>query len=190
MSGVLGDKALLSINGAPPKVMHAGESRGGVTLLSVQGQQVVIEEGGRRRTLSLGLGAGGAAGDVEAPGGKVVLSADGNGHFFAQGNVNGAAVRFLVDTGASVVTLPLSVAKRAGVAMDGAESVSVSTANGRVRAKRVLLNTVRVGGVTANMVEALVLEDGQLNVALLGMSFLNRANLQREGDSLILTQRY
>jgi aspartyl protease family protein len=193
VSGVSGDKALISVNGAPPKVMRSGETRGGVKLLGVEGQVVVIEEAGRRRTLGIGLGAGVSTGVSTAGGtanGLTVLSADGKGQFFAQGNINGVPVRFLVDTGASVVTLPASVARRAGIVLANAEPARVSTANGPARARRVLLNTVRVGEIRANLVDALVLEDGQLGVALLGMSFLNHANLKREGDQLTLSQRY
>lgn len=189
VNGLLGDKALISINGGPAKVMRVGESRQGVKLIGVQGDQVLIEEAGQRRSVGIGLGSGGggAAGASQA---KVVLTADGRGQFTALGDINGASIRFLVDTGASVVVLPASVAKRAGVALENAPWTMVSTANGAAKARRVLINTIRVGGVSANLVEALVLEDGQLSVALLGMSFLNRTNMRREGDQLTLTQRY
>lgn len=188
VNGLLGDKALISINGGPAKVMRVGESRQGVKLIGVQGDQVLIEEAGQRRSVGIGLGSGGGAQGASQA--KVVLTADGRGQFTALGDINGASIRFLVDTGASVVVLPASIAKRAGVALEGAPWTMVSTANGAAKARRVLINTLRVGGVTANLVEALVLEDGQLGVALLGMSFLNRTNMKREGDQLTLTQRY
>lgn len=183
---MLGEKALISVNGGAPKVMVVGEVHQGVKLLAVRGQQADIEQDGRRRTLNMGFAGGGGA----TTGGKTVLSADGRGHFFAQGEVNGSAIRFLVDTGASLVALPASAARQAGVRLDAGNQVWVSTANGRVPAHRVLLNSLRVGDVRASMVEALVMEDRQLPVGLLGMSFLNRVNMNREGDLLTLTQRY
>lgn len=188
VSGVLGEKALISIGSAPPKVMAVGDSVQGVRLVAVQGQQVVIEEGGKRRTLQVGFGftPGGAAESSAV----AIITADGRGQFFTSGEVNGNSMRFLVDTGASSVVLPRSFAVRAGVALGNAQSVGVSTANGRVRAGKVMLNTVRVGGVTANMVEAIVMEDAQLPVALLGMSFLKRTTMKNEGDRLTLSQRY
>jgi aspartyl protease family protein len=118
------------------------------------------------------------------------MSADGRGQFYSAGEVNGNAVRFLVDTGASAVTLPRSVAIRSGVLLGNATQVGVSTANGGVRANRVLLNTVRVGNVSLNMVEAIVMDDAQLSQPLLGMSFLKRTNMKHEGDTLSLSQRY
>ncbi len=188
VSGILGEKALIAIGSAPPKVMSVGDTVQGVRLLAVQGQQVVVEEGGKRRTLQVGFGftPGGASESAAI----AVLTADGRGQFFAGGDVNGNSVRFLVDTGASTIALPRSFAVRAGVMLGNAQTVAVSTANGHVRASKVLLNTVRVGGVTASMVEAIVMEDAQLPVALLGMSFLKRTNMKNEGDRLTLSQRY
>jgi aspartyl protease family protein len=187
LSGLLGEKALISVNGSPPKVMAVGDIHQGVKLLAVRGQQVEVEEAGRRRVLGMGFSSGGAN---AAGGGKAILTADAQGHFSVQGEINGSQARFLVDTGASLVSLPLSVAQRAGVRLDKAQQVGVNTANGQVRAYKVLLNSVRVGEVRANLVEALIMEDRQLQVCLLGMSFLNRVNMNREGDLLTLSQRY
>lgn len=187
LSGLLGEKALISVNGAPPRVMSVGEVQRGVKLLAVRGQEVEIEEGGQRRTLGMGFTGGGARGGAGA---RTVLTADGRGQFSTLGEVNGVTARFLVDTGASLVALPQSVAKRAGVALDNAPRVGVNTANGRAAARRVMLSSVRVGEVQASLVEAVVMDDAQLPVSLLGMSFLNRANMNREGDQLTLTQRY
>lgn len=188
VSGVLGEKALIAIGSGPARVMAVGDSIQGIRLLAVRGQQVTIEEDGKRRTLQVGFGF--TVGGVAESASVAVITADGRGQFMTSGDVNGNPVRFLVDTGASLVTLPRSVALRAGVALDNAKIVGISTANGRARGSRVLLNTIRVGGVTANMVEAIVIDDAQLSVALLGMSFLRRTNMKNEGDRLTLSQRY
>jgi aspartyl protease family protein len=188
VSGVLGEKALIAIGSGQAKVMAVGDSIQGVRLVAVQGQQVVIEEGGKRRTLQIGFSF--TPGGASEPTAVAVITADGRGQFITTGEVNGNSVRFLVDTGASVVTLPHSIAVRAGVVLDDTRSVTVSTANGRAHASRVLLNTVRVGGVTLNMVEAIIMEDAKLPLPLLGMSFLKRTNMKNEGDRLTLSQRY
>lgn len=186
VNGVLGEKALIAIGASPPKVMAVGDSLQGVRLIAVDGQQVVIEQAGKRRTLQVGFGhMPGAASAAVA-----VIVADGRGQFMTDGAVNGNSVHFLVDTGASLVTLPRSVAIRSGVALDNASGALVATANGHVRASRVLLNSVRVGGVSASLVEAIILDDAQLSVPLLGMSFLKRTNMKNEGDRLTLSQRY
>lgn len=187
LSGLLGEKALISVHGSPPKVMAVGEVYRGVKLLAVHGQQVDIEENGRRRVLGMGFSGGG---DPGAGGAKTVLTADGRGQFFAQGQVNGNSAQFMVDTGATMVALPRSVAERAGVRLNEGTPVSVSTANGQAQAYKVIINSMRVGEVRANMVEAWILDDRQLRMPLLGMSFLNRVNMTREGDMLTLSQRY
>ncbi len=184
---MLGEKALISVNGAPPKVMAVGDVHRGVKLLAVRGQQVEIEEDGRRRVLGMGFSGSGVQDPVGA---KTVLTANERGQFFAQGQVNGSATQFIIDTGATLVALPRSVAEKAGVRLNDATPMAVSTANGHTVAYKVTLTSVRVGDVRANMVEAWVMEDRQLRMPLLGMSFLNRVNMNREGDLLTLSQRY
>jgi aspartyl protease family protein len=95
-----------------------------------------------------------------------------------------------VDTGASVVALPRSVAESAGVQLDSGQRAMIHTANGKAPAWRVMLNSVQVGGIRQHLVEAVVVEDGQLPVNLLGMSFLNRTDMRRDGDIMTLVQRY
>jgi aspartyl protease family protein len=195
VSGVMGDKVLISVNGGPAKVIEAGASFQGVRVLAVRSDGAELQIDGRRILLPIGQGyyaetpRGGTAA-ATGPGARVVLTADGRGHFVAQGVVNGAPVHFLVDTGASQVVLPASVAKRAGVSMAGAVNARVATANGAVRAQHIVLDSVQVGGIRLYLVDALVLDDASLNVSLLGMSFLNRTNMVREGDTMVLTQRY
>lgn len=186
VNGVFGEKALIAIGSRPARVMSVGQTIDGVRLLAVRGDRVLIEENGQRRLLEVGLGL--------APGGvaetAAVIVADGQGQYFVDGLVNNHPVRFLIDTGASVVVLPRSIALGANVALSNARQVSVATANGRTRASRVLLNAVRVGPIGANLVEALILEDNQLKTPLLGMSFLKRTNMNNQDGRLTLSQRY
>jgi len=191
LGGVMGDeRALIVIDGAPPQVMRVGETRSGVRLLEVRAQSVLVEMEGVRREVRLGGVVGGGAEATEAERGRALLRADGRGHFSAPARVNGVPVTFLLDTGASTVALPRSVATRAGVRLDTAQRVMIQTANGPTPAHRTLLNSIQLGGITLHMVEAVVLEDGRLPVPLLGMSFLGRIDLRQEGDRLTLLQRY
>jgi len=66
----------------------------------------------------------------------------------------------------------------------------VQTANGTAAVYLVKLDAVRVGDITVNNVDAVVVEDGKLGIALLGMSFLNRMEMKRAGDTLTLIKRY
>ena len=178
-------------------MVASGGQLEGVRVIAVAGDRVTVELAGQRRNLSVGLGdfstprrSSPGADDKTEGHGSMVLTADSNGQFSARVEVNGVSATFLVDTGASVVTLPASLARRANVNLERATPITIATANGRTQGYRVLLNTVKLGTLAANLVEAVVVDDAKLPFALLGMSFLNRMNLRREGDSLTLQQRY
>ena len=110
-----------------------------------------------------------------AIGDETVLRRSASGHFEAMGAVNGMPVRFLVDTGASRVVLPYETAARAGLDMDALRfTQAVNTANGVTYTAPVRLNSVTVGALSVADVPAFVAQQGDLDGALLGMSFLNR----------------
>ena len=185
--GVFPGKAVVSIDGAAPRTLSVGSrTAGGVTLLSVDGQTATFDVGGARRTLAIGQGFSSGA---SASGGKTVLQADGRGHFWSNGAVNGGQVRFLVDTGATLIALPADDARRIGLSYVNAPRGVVQTANGTTTVYRVKLDTVTVGDITMNNVDA-VIQEGGLTVALLGMSFLNRTDMRRDGEQMVLVKRF
>jgi aspartyl protease family protein len=184
--GLFKDKAMVSIDGSVPRLMTIGQGVQGVKLLAADSDAAVFEIEGRRRTLGMGQSFAASAGSSKP---VVLLSADGQGHFSTAGAINGNSVNFLVDTGASSVTLQASDAKRMGLDYKAGQMLGVSTANGVIPAWRVTFNSVRVGGITMHGVEGLVVETAMPG-ALLGMSFLNRTDMKREGQTMLLTQRY
>jgi aspartyl protease family protein len=187
--GILGsNKAVVSINGSAPRTLTVGQkSPEGVTLVAVESQRATFDIDGKRRTL--GMGQAFSTGPSGSGSQSVTLKADGRGHFTADGQVNGASVRFLVDTGASMIALPAADAKRAGVSYLNAPRGVVQTANGTAPAYKVKLDTVRVGDIALTNVDAMVMEEG-LAFALLGMSFLNRTEMRRDGETMVLTRRF
>jgi len=103
------------------------------------------------------------------------LRADRAGHYVAEFNFNSRRVKGVVDTGATMIAMNETEARRAGIFVRPNEFVySVNTANGRVKAARVLIDEVRLGSIRVRSVEAMVLEDDALDTVLIGMSFLNR----------------
>ncbi len=187
LAGLLGSKAMLMINGGEPQAVRVGESLDGVKLISIQGDQAIVEVGGKKRPLRIGQHAiGASSGDGS---GKVMLTADARGHFFTTGTVNGTSVRFMVDTGASGIALSPSDARRIGIDLSRGERGMASTANGVAPFVRVTLDTVRVGDITVHNVEAGVVQN-EMPYALLGMSFLNRMEMQREGSTMTLKKRF
>ena len=187
LAGVMGSKAMLMIDGGEPQAVAVGQSLAGVKVISVQGDQAVVEIGGRKRPLRVGQHAIGAA---PADGsGTVVMTADNQGHFYATGSVNGAAVRFLVDTGATMISLGASDARRIGLDFNRGQKGMTQTANGQTMVSKVKLDTVRIGDVTLHNVDALI-HQTEMPMALLGMSFLNRMEMQRDGSTMTLRKRF
>ena len=187
--GVLGGKAVLVIDGGGPKTFAVGErSRDGVKLIEVGGEIAVVEVDGARRRIGLGQAAL-RVDSAPLASAAVNLFADPSGHHFANGAINGAAMRFLVDTGASMVSIGLSDARRAGIDYRRGVPARTQTASGPAVVWRVRLDAVRVGDITLHGVDGLVHEN-ELPFVLLGMSFLNRMDMQRERERLILRKRY
>ncbi|MDR0735238.1 MAG: TIGR02281 family clan AA aspartic protease [Zoogloeaceae bacterium] len=187
LAGIIGSKAMLMINGAPPRALSVGQEYQGIRLIAIQGESVQVEVYGNRRTLRVGQNAVGA--ESSGANARAVLIADGRGHFQINGAINGHSVRFLVDTGASTVSMGASEAQRLGLDLKHAERGISNTANGMVTTYRLRLNSVKVGDITLNNVEASVLPQN-MPVVLLGMSFLNRTRMERDGDTMTLTQSY
>jgi aspartyl protease family protein len=188
--GLSSSRASVSINGGSPRWLAVGQrSPEGVLLVSVDREQATFEIDGKRRALRMNQAyvAAGAAGGGGS--GSVTLKADARGHFIADAQVNGGAVRFMVDTGATVVALPAADARRLGINYLKGERGAVRTANGTAAAYKVKLDTVRIGDITLNGIDAVVLE-GDLAIPLLGMSFLSRTEMKRDGETMVLTKRF
>ncbi|MBV6410058.1 MAG: hypothetical protein GAKPKEKM_00834 [Rhodocyclaceae bacterium] len=185
--GLFPGKAVLVIDGGAPRTVPVGANIGGVRLIAVDQDSATVEIGARRQRLAIGqhAHAGGDGGGAQT----TSLTADGRGHFITTGTVNGATIRFMVDTGATSVALGASDARRANVSIANARPVMVQTANGITPAWVVTLSTVRVGDVTLNEVEGIV-HQHDMPVALLGMSFLNRMEMKRDGQTMTLRKRY
>ncbi len=186
--GVIGRKAAeLALDGGEPKTVKLGQTWNGITVLEVEHDNATIEREGRKEVLRLTAHYRGAPPPVSQA--AVVLPADGRGHFFAEGQVNGLPLRFLVDTGASMVVLPAADARRLGVDYLKAPKTRVQTAGGAISAYLVTLDRVKVGSIELNGIDGLVVEEGA-PIALLGMSFLNRVEMRRDGDSMTLIRRF
>jgi len=137
-----------------------------------------------------GLQAAGAASQASASPNapSLELQADAAGHHWAAGTVNGLPVRFLVDTGASAVTLSQGEADRLRLPWRTAPIGQVRSAAGTMPAHLLELAEVRVGALTAERVGAVVVP-GRERLALLGLTFLARFRMRREDDVLTLEPR-
>jgi len=187
--GLYSGKALVVIDGGKPHSIGVGiKTPEGITLLSIDQGGADFEIDGHRRHLTIGQQAVSAGTDTSSAG-TATLTADAAGQFVTMGTINGSPTRFLVDTGATFVALSAVDAARANIDYRAGQPGWMMTANGAVRVWRVTLNSVRVGDVMVNQVDASV-QENNLPVALLGMSFLNRMEMRREGPTMTLKKRY
>jgi aspartyl protease family protein len=182
------DKAMLAIDKGKPRTLRIGETVSGVTLVSADSESAVISIKGRKQRLKIGEGAYSTA-TVRTDRATTTLIADRNGHFVVTGTINGASVRFLVDTGATMVSMDVNAARRAGVNYLAGTRGYSQTANGVTPVFKVKLDSVKVGDISLTNVDGLV-HESPLPVVLLGMSFLGQLQMRNEGDSLTLTKRY
>lgn len=115
------------------------------------------------------------------------VAMESDGHYWAEADVDGKRVRFLVDTGATAVALTLNDARRLGLDIDHMNfDQAVRTASGEARAAQVELGYVAVAGARVEKVRALVLDQG-LPASLLGMTYLGRlSRFEATPGSLIL----
>ena len=130
----------------------------------------------------MGGGAGGGGGA-----GEIVLPAGTGGHFMAQGAINGKPVRFMVDTGATTISMSQSDADRIGLDWKRGQRALMQTAGGVVPIYTLSLTSVRVGEVEVYNVAASVIQ-AEMPFILLGNSFLSRFSISTTSDTMRLSK--
>jgi len=187
--GLFPNKAVVVIDGGAPRVLSVGQKPvEGVTLISTDRESATLNIDGQRKTLRIGQHQAGPPPTSSSQ--SATLTADPRGHFLIDGQINGGSVRFLVDTGATTIALSSGDATRLGIDYRKGRPGMMGTANGVATAYALKLDTVRVGDIVLNNVDAAVLEGNPMPFALLGMSFLNRMEMKREGQTMVLIRRF
>lgn len=117
---------------------------------------------------------------------EVRLLSNGQGHFVADGAINGRVVHFMLDTGATDVAIPEALARDLDLARGA--PVTLSTANGRTEGYRTRIDSLLLGDIHLRDVRALVVPglDGQ--AVLLGMSALKQLEFTQRGGTMLLRQ--
>jgi aspartyl protease family protein len=196
LSGVMGSKALLVIDGGGPKALGVGETYQGIKLLSVSGDQAVLEVKGTGNATGparLSVRVGDAPVSQGArPGGsnatKIILPVGQGGHFFAQGWINNRPIQFMVDTGATTVAMGISDAERMGIDYKKGQVVRMGTANGVAQGWKVKVSILKIGDIEVYDVDTIV--GPNMPFALLGNSFLSRFNMNKTYDQMVLEKRF
>jgi aspartyl protease family protein len=189
VSGLFGSKAVLEIDGKR-RVLKVGESSPeGVVLIALQGETAVVEFDGKRERIALGSEISGSFAPAATK--EERYWPDNNGLYRAHGAINSQPVTFMIDTGANQVAMNSGVAQRLGIDYKKrGERAMASTASDVIVVYRVMLDTVQVGKITQHQVSAVVIEGSQPSEVLLGMSFLSRLDMAREGEVMTLKQKW
>lgn len=184
------DRAVVMIDGQR-RVLSVGDtSPEGVELLTADSEGARFRHGERILDLTLD-GRVHAVGDRTADAPEVKIWRDRHGMFMTAGSINGLPVRFLVDTGATSIAMNSAQARRLGIDFRVEGDVTlVSTASGTERAHSVTLEAVQVGAIRLHNVNAVVIDGPQPSEVLLGMSFLGRLDMERQGMVMTLRKRY
>jgi len=185
--GLFTNKALLEINGQQ-KLLTRGEVFDGVTLESASGRGAVVSIDGETQKLGLNQSITSSFKKPERNAAKVFP--DSQGMYFVTGKANGQPMRFLVDTGATYVTLSGQNATRIGIDFKKGVRGYAQTASSTVLVWRVMLDSVTIGGIKVPNVQASIIEGSQPTDALLGNSFLKHTRIQRIGSALELEKKY
>jgi aspartyl protease family protein len=186
-SGMLGDKALLVIDGQARGVA-VGATVQGVKLVRLDGAQAQVESDGKVLVLRLGGGAKVAGGDAAGAGTHIVIPVGLGGHYGGLASINGHPVKYTVDTGATLVAMGANVASTLGLDYVRSDAGAAMTANGAVATRTLTLARVTIGDVTIYNVECMVVPQA-MPVVLLGNSFLSHFQMHSDGNAMVLDKR-
>lgn len=187
VQGLFTNKAVVSIDGKR-HILAVGEtSPEGVKLVSADSRGAVLEVDGREGTYQPGSAVSTTFAKPETS--TETVFKNSAGMYMTYGSINGRSVHFLVDTGASAISMNADQASQLGIQYDKiGKPASVSTASGFVKAYRLQLRTVSVGQITQKNVEAFVIDGKHPGPILLGMTFLGRLNVEHNGNAMKLIQ--
>lgn len=184
------DRAIVMIDGKQRLLRSGDSSPEGVKLVSADSAAAVFKY--RGMTLERQLDGRVHAAVTPSKGHEdVLIFRDKWGMFQTVGSINGLAVKFLVDTGASSIAMNSLQARRLGIDFHvQGEPTYVSTASDVAKAYRLKLDVVKVGAIQLRNVSAVVMEGRRPTEVLLGMSFLGRVEMINKSDKLILRRKY
>lgn len=187
------DKAMLSVDGRKAKIIRAGSTYAGVSLISSNTTKAVVEVDGKRETLTLNgtlvLSKSFGAQASSSYGTAVELFVNEDGFFQSQGSIDAKPINFLVDTGANLVVISSVAANQIQLEYLNGKKTFASTASGRTPMYIITAKSIRIGGIELENVEMGVIEGRFPEYPLLGMTFLSRLNMQRSGDVMTLRRR-
>lgn len=183
------NKAMVSINNDQHLLKVGEPAISGIKLIKATSKHAILDVNGKQAKYTLGNRVRASYSKTEKK--KVIVYKDARGLYKTVGSINGFTVDFLVDTGASVVAINSTIAKRLGIQykLEGEQTI-VATASGNTLAYSVSLDKIKVGDLMLRNIEAVVIEGNDPQTTLLGMSYLGRFKLNNEGQALELEEKF
>lgn len=189
VQGLFSNKAVLSIDGKRHIIAVGEISPEGVKLISATSHAAVVEVDGKQKQYTIG-GSSFSTTYMQPETQKKIIYKNSAGMYMTYGSINGRSVHFLVDTGASAISMNAIQAR--GLAIDYKKTgtaMRISTASGFVKAYRVRLQSVTIGAITQKNVEAFVIDGNHPGPVLLGMTFLGRISVEHSGNTMTLLHK-
>ena len=187
--GLFKDKALVEIDGTRRLLTAGKASPEGVLLITADSKQALIENNGVQSSYTLDTRI---ADDYGQPTGirTVALTPDKQGMYWADGTINGVQMRFVVDTGSTLIAMNRHDAGKLGIDYKRAGIKTLSdTAGGIDPVYIVRLRRVKIGEIVLHDILAAVHDSDFPAYTLLGNSFLNRVDMEREGRILTIKKK-
>ncbi|GAA5317710.1 MAG: TIGR02281 family clan AA aspartic protease [Candidatus Pelagadaptatus aseana] len=186
VKGLFKGSAILVVDGKQ-KLLKAGQSFAGVTLVSSNSKAAVVEIDGERHKLGMSRKISSTYKAAEKV--EVRLAQVRGGHYITKGRINNRAVTMMVDTGATSVAMSLPQAKALGLDYRNGTPIRINTANGVSQGYKINLRSVQVGAVRVDNVEAVVNMSDFPDIILLGNSYLSRVSMSKQNGVLILQSK-
>jgi len=190
VNAILNNAAVLTINGKQQMLRKNTSSSEGYKLLKIGTDKVTLLISGKQMEFGLGASIGSSISSASAKR-NIRLSRDSRGMYFSSGTINNFPVNFLVDTGATFVAINSNLAKQLGLDYKSTGRASqANTASGMVKAWKLKLDKVAIGGIELQFVDAAVIEGDFPVTPLLGMSFLSRVTMRDDGMLLTIEEQF
>lgn len=185
--GLFKGAALLKIDGEQ-KMIKVGQQWKGVALLKANSREALADVNGERMTLTVSTRI--STNFVKPATSTVRIRRNANRQYITNATINGFGTTVLVDTGANIVAMNSNTARALGVDFENAPRSRVSTASGVANAWSVMLDSVNVGGINVQHVQASVIEGGFPEMVLLGVTYLQHVDMQEKDGVLMLTGKF
>lgn len=179
---------VLFIDGERVTLKKDNTTQQGVRLISSSTESALLEINGVRKTLLMGSSVSTTFTQREIISEQLI--ADNSGMFRTHGSINGQNIAFLVDTGASAVAMSAAHARQLGIQYRLIGSpVKTSTASGIADGWSLNLDSVRLGALVEKNVRGVVVDGDYPSQVLLGMTFLNRMKVDKEGKKMVISKK-